>query len=284
MVIGGTGASQYIGDMPKKNSQSKSRSGPPSAAGRQQAERRAAGRRAANQRSATTPKVLRIIGGRHRGRQLQYSGDNVTRPMKDDVRESLFNLVGGWMVDRWVVDLFAGTGAVGLEAVSRGAAAATLVERHFPTARVIRENVAALEEQARVTIETSDALFWSRQFLKSPQPPVPGPWAVFCCPPWPMFMHQRAEVIELIDGWYRALPPESILIVECDQRFDTRHLPDADSWRIRDYPPARLCVIRPPGENNAENYLRLWEESQREDSPPEESPRDLGPASDDSET
>ncbi len=208
---------------------------------------------------------LRIIGGRHRGRQLVYSGDQVTtRPMKDDVRESLFNLVGGWMEGKWVIDLFAGTGAVGLEAVSRGALAATLVERHFPTARLIRENVAALQEQQRVTIETSDALFWSRQFLKSRQQPVAAPWAVFCCPPWPMFMHQREEIVGLIDSWYRALPPGSLLIVEADVRFDPKHLPDADSWRIRDYPPARVCVIRPAGENNAENYLRMWEESQEQ--------------------
>jgi 16S rRNA (guanine966-N2)-methyltransferase len=213
-------------------------------------------------RPAAPATSLRIIGGRHRGRQLVYSGDQVTtRPMKDDVRESLFNLVGGWLEGKWVVDLFAGTGAVGLEAVSRGAAAATLVERHFPTARLIRENVAALHEEDRVTVETSDALFWSRQFLKTRNSPIAAAWTVFCCPPWPMFMHQREEIVGLIDSWYRALPPDSLLIVEADVRFDPRHLPDAESWRIRDYPPARVCVIRPPGDNNAENYLRMWEEA-----------------------
>jgi len=218
-------------------------------------------------RPASSPAVLRIIGGRHRGRQLVYSGDRVTRPMKDDVRESLFNLVGGWMEGKWVVDLFAGTGAVGLEAVSRGAAKATLVERHFPTARLIRENVTALGEESRVSIETSDALFWSRQCLKSGQTPSDAPWAVFCCPPWPMFMHQRPEIVELITTWYRALPPESVLIVESSQEFDPRHLPDAEAWRVRDYPPARLCVIRPAGENNAENYLRQWEAEQESRGP-----------------
>ncbi len=217
-----------------------------------------------SRRPAAQPTVLRIIGGRHRGRQLVYSGDQVTRPMKDDVRESLFNLVGGWLDEKWVVDLFAGTGAVGLEAVSRGAAWATLIERHFPTARLIRENAAALGEESRVTVETSDAFFWTRQFMKLKQAPVPNPWAIFCCPPWPMFMHQRAELMELIDTWYRAMPAGSILIVESDTKFDPKHLPESDQWRIRDYSPARLCVIRPPGDNNAANYLKMWEESQNE--------------------
>jgi hypothetical protein len=82
-----------------------------------------------------------------------------------------------------------------------------------------------------------------------------------------MFDHQRAEVVELITAWYQALPPGSVLIVECSQKFDPRHLPDAEAWRVRDYPPARLCVIRPPGENNAENYLRQWEAEQASEQP-----------------
>lgn len=242
--------------MPKKKPAPKARRGAPPRSG------------SPGSRPAGQPTVLRIIGGKHRGRQLMYSGDKVTRPMKDDVRESLFNLVGGWLDGKWVVDLFAGTGAVGLEAVSRGAAWVTLIERHFPTARLIRENVASLGEGDRVSVETADALFWSRQFLKRPQPPVEAPWAIFCCPPWPMFMHQRAEIVGLIESWYRALPPQSVLIVECHQDFNPQHLPDPEAWRIRDYPPARLCVIRPPGENNAENYLREWVESQAEGEQP----------------
>ncbi|MDB4778044.1 RsmD family RNA methyltransferase [bacterium] len=66
------------------------------------------------------PGKLRIVGGRFRGRQIEYHGDPRTRPMKDNVREALFNLVGGWVPGKAVIDLFAGTGAVGLEAISRG--------------------------------------------------------------------------------------------------------------------------------------------------------------------
>lgn len=218
-------------------------------------------------RPASVSTVIRIIGGHFRGRQLTYSGDKVTRPMKDDVRESLFNLVGGWMKDRWVVDLFAGTGAVGLEAISRGASHASLIERHFPTARIIKENVQTLEVEDQVDIHTSDAFFWSRQFAKNPAPPSDDPWAIFCCPPWPMLVHQREKLMELVGLWYDLLPPESVLIVEAPDSFSPECLPDYEEWRVRDYPPARVCVFRPMGENNAEKvpdkYLQ-WLERQEE--------------------
>ncbi len=63
------------------------------------------------------PTVLRIIGGVHRGRKLEYSGDPRTRPMKDRVREAVFNLLGPDVAGKYVIDLFAGTGALGLEAL-----------------------------------------------------------------------------------------------------------------------------------------------------------------------
>src|SRR5687767_11185885 len=90
-----------------------------------------------------TPR-LRIIGGRFRGRLLAYSGDERTRPMKDRVREAVFNLVGPDVKEKLAIDLFAGTGALGLEALSRGAAEAVLLERHFPTAAVIGQNAVTL--------------------------------------------------------------------------------------------------------------------------------------------
>ena len=72
----------------------------------------------------TSPEVvgLRIVGGRFRGRKLLYSGDFRTRPMKDRLREAVFNLVGPAVAGMHAIDLFGGTGALGLEALSRGAA------------------------------------------------------------------------------------------------------------------------------------------------------------------
>ncbi len=88
---------------------------------------------------ATGPVGVRIIGGKFRGRKLEYSGDLRTRPMKDRVREALFNLLGHAVEGKVAIDLFAGTGALALEALSRGASRAVLVEQHRPTAQTIRQ-------------------------------------------------------------------------------------------------------------------------------------------------
>ena len=87
---------------------------------------------------------LRIVGGSLRGSKIAYTGDSLTRPMKDRVREAVFNLIGPCVKDKSAVDLFAGTGALGLEAISRGARQAVMVERHFPSARLIEQNATAL--------------------------------------------------------------------------------------------------------------------------------------------
>jgi len=92
----------------------------------------------------TTPVGVRIIGGSFRGRKLEYSGDLRTRPMKDRVREALFNLLSNAVKGKVAIDLFAGTGALALEALSRGASRAVFIERHRPTAQAILRNSATL--------------------------------------------------------------------------------------------------------------------------------------------
>lgn len=187
---------------------------------------------------------LRIVGGKFRGRQINYSGDPVTRPMKDNIREALFNLVGGWVKGKFVLDLFAGTGAMGLEALSRGAIGALFVERHIPTVRIIHENVQILDSQLPTQIESSDTFFWCRQFLKKPDVWPGEPWVVFCCPPYDFFEDRTDDVLELIGQLIEIAPEDSIFIVESDARFDPNRLPNADSWSVRKYSPAVISVFR----------------------------------------
>ena len=79
---------------------------------------------------------LRIIGGTFRGRKLEYAGDMRVRPMKDRVRESVFNLVGTDVKGKFVLDLFGGTGAVCLEAISRGAVGGQIARRQKRLKRI----------------------------------------------------------------------------------------------------------------------------------------------------
>jgi 16S rRNA (guanine966-N2)-methyltransferase len=104
--------------------------------------------------------LMRVIAGRHGGRRLAAPAGAGTRPTADRVREALFSILGARVEGARVLDLYAGSGALGIEALSRGAAAATFVERAPAALRVLRGNLAALGEDAEVV--RADALAWLR--------------------------------------------------------------------------------------------------------------------------
>ncbi|MEM9411789.1 MAG: RsmD family RNA methyltransferase [Planctomycetota bacterium] len=187
---------------------------------------------------------LRIIGGQYGGRQIEYSGDPVTRPMKDDVREALFNLVGGWTPGKAAFDLFAGSGAIGLEALSRGATQAFFIERHFPTAKIIRENIESLDPHMNSTVAPSDSFFWTRRFFKNQSAWPTEPWIVFLCPPYEMFVTRTTDLLEMISCFKDSAPSESIIVVESDDRFDVDQLPNSKDWSIRQYSPALISIFK----------------------------------------
>jgi len=183
---------------------------------------------------------LRIVGGQFRGRRLHYSGDPRVRPMKDRLREAVFNLVGPAVRETHAVDLFAGTGALALEALSRGAKRATLIEQHAPTAAIIRRNVADLGVESLCQVVTADVFRWAKR-----QPPLgPAPWLVFSSPPYDFYVDRADEMLDLLDGLVEAAPPESVFVVESDARFDPKRLPEPGSWDVRSYPPAVVAIYR----------------------------------------
>lgn len=100
---------------------------------------------------------MRIVGGQHKGHPLSAPKGRDTRPTSDRAREAMFNVLehlphGPGLNDARVIDVFAGTGALGLEALSRGAAHATFVDAHRAAIAVINANIAALKETARTTV------------------------------------------------------------------------------------------------------------------------------------
>jgi 16S rRNA (guanine966-N2)-methyltransferase len=194
--------------------------------------------------AAKEPAELRIIGGRWRRRKLAYHGDPVTRPMKDRVREAMFNLIGPSVVGTHALDLFAGTGALALEALSRGAERATLIERHFPTARLIQDNVKALDATDQAEVIPGNAFLWTRRLTTAADFDAARPWTIFVSPPWEFFTEHKAEMLELIGKLAAFAPTGSILAVESDEQFDTAALPNADKWNVRAYPPAVISLLK----------------------------------------
>ena len=95
---------------------------------------------------------MRVIGGEFRSRRLKTLPGLSLRPTPDRLRESLFNVLAPRIEGSIFLDAYAGSGAVGIEAVSRGAARAIFVEKHFSAVRVIRENVQSLGIEDRATV------------------------------------------------------------------------------------------------------------------------------------
>ena len=198
------------------------------------------GRAASRDEASTHQADVRIIGGRFKGTRLVHLGDQRTRPMKHRVREATFNLVGPAVRGMHAVDLFAGTGALALEAISRGAAEATMIERHFPTARCIEQNIALLSIEARTTVFAADTFIWAQ-----PLPDLgPAPWLVLCSPPYSFYEERLSDMLGLIRTFVDRSPPDSILVVESDDRLDVECLPQPDLWDVRSYPPAVIAVYQ----------------------------------------
>lgn len=101
---------------------------------------------------------MRIIAGRFKGRRLQTPTWDGLRPTSDKLRETLFDVLARRIVDAKVLDGFAGTGAIGLEALSRGAAAVTFVESDRRAAALIRTNTDVCGPGGRYTIECGDVI------------------------------------------------------------------------------------------------------------------------------
>jgi 16S rRNA (guanine966-N2)-methyltransferase len=110
-------------------------------------------------KQAGRQRVLRIIGGRHRGRRLRFPAGVEIRPTPDRVRETLFNWLQPRIDGARVLDLFAGSGALGLEALSRGAAHVTFIEQDRRAAAAI-EAVASEWHETAVAVQCAEALGW----------------------------------------------------------------------------------------------------------------------------
>jgi 16S rRNA (guanine966-N2)-methyltransferase len=102
--------------------------------------------------------MTRIIAGEFGGRRLSLPADDRVRPTADRVREAWMSILGDRLAGARVLDLFAGSGALGLEALSRGAAHATFVELSGPALAAIRANATALGVETRVTVRRGDAM------------------------------------------------------------------------------------------------------------------------------
>jgi 16S rRNA (guanine966-N2)-methyltransferase len=184
---------------------------------------------------------MRIVGGSHRGRRLAAPPGELVRPTSDRAREALFNILshgtfaaeGSPFVERPVLDAFAGTGAFGLEALSRGAGAAAFIENDRPALAALRRNVGMLGEADRAQIVAGDA--------------TRPPRAAFACavafldPPYRSGLAPPALGALAAAGW---LTPDALAIIEVAAREELPLPPGFVIMDERVYGAARLVFLR----------------------------------------
>jgi 16S rRNA (guanine(966)-N(2))-methyltransferase RsmD len=169
---------------------------------------------------------VRVIAGRYRGRRLQAPPGEATRPTSDRVREALFSVLGARVEGAQVLDLFAGSGALGIEALSRGAAAATFVDTSPAAIRAVHANLEALGASAEV--RRSDA----RRFLGGASAAARQYDLVFLDPPYRLAGRLGSELTTALPA---VLASGAAVVAESDRRAPLElGLPILDERRYGD--------------------------------------------------
>jgi 16S rRNA (guanine966-N2)-methyltransferase len=161
---------------------------------------------------------MRVIAGTYRSRILKSLKGLALRPTSDRLRETLFNVLGSGVAGARFLDLFAGTGAIGIEAVSRGAAEAVFIEKHQPAVELIRKNLEALGIRSGVTVMAADVLRALETLASHKERLGPGFGYVFLDPPYAA-AEDYARVLRFF-GSSELLSSAATVIAEHRRNFD----------------------------------------------------------------
>lgn len=168
---------------------------------------------------AKSSNQLRIIGGEWRGRKLRFPDAPNLRPTPDRVRETIFNWLAPTIHGARCLDLFAGSGALGLEALSRGAAFTTFVDSHKKAAQALKEHLLLLNANQQAEVLHIDSV----KFLKNNAQPYD---LIFLDPPYHLdFMEKVVPLLEE-NGW---LADNALLYLEIEKRQSLPGLPS--NWQ-----------------------------------------------------
>jgi 16S rRNA (guanine966-N2)-methyltransferase len=182
---------------------------------------------------------LRIVSGLLRGRKLTCNVEPTMRPMPDRVREALFSILTSEIANKPFFDLFAGTGAVGMEALSRGSIPVTFVEFNGKTASEIIKHLKAFDVEDKAQVLKADFYRWATRWPAPTQPVT-----VFIGPPYPDLTNRCDDLLSAIAAILDKLPPDSVLVLQTEKDFDEALLPEPASWRHRLYGRTRLSFWR----------------------------------------
>lgn len=183
---------------------------------------------------------VRIVAGDLRGRKVTCVVHPGLRPTPQAVREAFFSILGNAIPGRPFVDLFAGTGVIGLEAISRGASHTLFIERDVRLAATVEDYMDRFGVTGRGQVLRSDAYRWAERWVL----PTDEPVNVYVSPPFPDLKSRPDEFAGMVAQLQERLPPESIIVVQSELPFTEDGLPRPDTWERRKY---------------GRNLLLIWE-------------------------
>jgi 16S rRNA (guanine(966)-N(2))-methyltransferase RsmD len=186
---------------------------------------------------------LRIVAGSLRGRKLSCEVHPGLRPTPDMVREALFSILGNAVPDRPFFDVFAGTGAIGLEAISRGASETTFVERDFRLSDAIQRHARAFGVLDRAVIARADVYRWVERWGAPPEPVT-----VFVSPPFEDLDRCADVFLGAVDKLREKIAPGSVVVLQLEESPALTLLRDRAQWEERRYGRNHLLIWVKEGE------------------------------------
>lgn len=153
---------------------------------------------------------LRIIGGEFKGRPLKSPSESLTKPTLSLMRKSVFDICQGIIEDSHFLDLFACSGSMGIEAISRGARHATFIEKDRKTSKVLLENIKSFNLEEKTDLLTADVFTTIKTLKKAPYD------IIYIDPPYPISKEPNSPVLSLLHflDTSSLLAPQSTLFVE----------------------------------------------------------------------
>ena len=194
---------------------------------------------------------MRIIAGEFRGRKLLGPESEVTRPITDRVKQSLFDILTPYLPDAKVYDCFSGTGSMGLECLSRGAARATFFEADKSAAARLRKNIETLSMKHRSVVVAGDLFKWFASNAKGQAD------LIFLDPPYRFLKERPTELMSLAVRLSQHLKREGLVIFRHDAA-DTLALPPLRVVDTRAYGSMMLEFLTLP-QQTADNRLLTTE-------------------------
>lgn len=171
---------------------------------------------------------VRVISGSARGLKLNTPGDDRVRPTTDRVKESMFNIVQDWVYDSQVLDLFAGSGALGIEALSRGASQAVFCDNSLDSIKIIKSNI----EKARVVDRSQIVSGDFKRCLRDMEAKNQSFDMIFVDPPY--YKELFEEVLDTIRAC-KILKKDGIVIVEHDAKKPIGQVEGLEVYKEKKY-------------------------------------------------